>query len=148
MGVAVLACVLATVFSGAGVRLSATDKADINSVVAGNNSFAFDLYRQLAKDEGNLFSSPYSVSSALAMTYIVLLSGLLTSEEAAGYMFNIGATELILILVIALIVFGPGKLPDVGQAIGKSIREFKKASREIQDGLEKADPEPDDSKRA
>ncbi|MGE5573661.1 MAG: twin-arginine translocase TatA/TatE family subunit [Bacillota bacterium] len=63
-------------------------------------------------------------------------------------MFNIGATELILILVIALIVFGPGKLPDVGRAIGKSIREFKKASREIQDGLEKTDPEPDDSKRA
>lgn len=63
-------------------------------------------------------------------------------------MFNIGVTELILILVIALIVFGPGKLPDVGRALGKTIREFKKASREIQDDLEKADPEPDKSKSA
>ncbi|MEW6229028.1 MAG: serpin family protein [Bacillota bacterium] len=69
LGIIVLACVLAAVFSGVGAKLSATDKADIDSVVAGNNSFAFDFYRQLAKDEGNLFFSPYSVSSALAMTY-------------------------------------------------------------------------------
>lgn len=40
----------------------------------------------------------------------------------------IGATELIIILVLALIIFGPGKLPDVGRAIGKSFREFKKAT--------------------
>ena len=38
---------------------------------------------------------------------------------------GIGVTELVLILVIALVVFGPGKLPDVGKALGKSIREFK-----------------------
>lgn len=42
-------------------------------------------------------------------------------------MFNIGTQELILILVIALVVFGPGKLPDVGKAIGKGINEFKDA---------------------
>ena len=42
-------------------------------------------------------------------------------------MFNFGTNELILILVIALVVFGPGKLPDVGKAIGKSIKEFKGA---------------------
>ena len=46
-------------------------------------------------------------------------------------MGNIGLSELILILVIALIIFGPGKLPSVGAAIGKSLREFKKASREL-----------------
>jgi TatA/E family protein of Tat protein translocase len=46
-------------------------------------------------------------------------------------MFNIGIPELIIILVLALIIFGPGKLPDVGKAIGKSLNEFKKASREI-----------------
>lgn len=46
-------------------------------------------------------------------------------------MFNIGIPELIIILVLALIIFGPGKLPDVGKAIGKSLSEFKKASREI-----------------
>ena len=43
-------------------------------------------------------------------------------------MFGIGVPELILILVIVLVVFGPGKLPEIGAAFGKSIRNFKKAS--------------------
>jgi sec-independent protein translocase protein TatA len=44
---------------------------------------------------------------------------------------SLGFPELILILVIALIVFGPGKLPSVGNALGKALREFKKASRDL-----------------
>ena len=44
---------------------------------------------------------------------------------------GIGVTELVLILVIALVVFGPGKRPDVGNALGKSIREFKNAEKNI-----------------
>ena len=44
---------------------------------------------------------------------------------------RLGATELILILVIALIIFGPSKLPEMGRAIGQSIKEFRKAGREI-----------------
>ncbi len=44
---------------------------------------------------------------------------------------NIGLPEIIVILVIALIVVGPGRLPDVGAALGKSIREFRKASSDI-----------------
>ena len=46
---------------------------------------------------------------------------------------NIGPGEFILILVIALVIIGPGRLPDVGSALGKSIREFRKASSDIQD---------------
>ena len=42
-------------------------------------------------------------------------------------MFGLGLPELLLILVIGLVFFGPGKLPDVGKAIGKSMREFKTA---------------------
>jgi sec-independent protein translocase protein TatA len=42
-------------------------------------------------------------------------------------MFGIGAPELIVILVIALIVFGPGKLPEIGSALGKGVRDFRKA---------------------
>ena len=43
-------------------------------------------------------------------------------------MFGLGVPELVLILIIGLVIFGPGKLPDVGKAPGKSIREFKQAS--------------------
>lgn len=42
-------------------------------------------------------------------------------------MFGIGIPELLLILVIGLIVFGPGKLPEIGKALGKSMHEFKDA---------------------
>src|SRR5437762_6194585 len=45
--------------------------------------------------------------------------------------FNIGAPELIIILIIALMVLGPGKLPDVAQSLGKSVREFRKAVTDI-----------------
>ncbi|MDD4801376.1 MAG: twin-arginine translocase TatA/TatE family subunit [Syntrophomonas sp.] len=55
-------------------------------------------------------------------------------------MFNIGPWELALILVVALIVVGPGKLPDVAKAIGKGINEFKKVTtgykRELQDAMD------------
>ena len=43
-------------------------------------------------------------------------------------MFDIGFPELILILVIALLVFGPKKLPEIGSGIGKALREFRQAS--------------------
>jgi sec-independent protein translocase protein TatA len=42
--------------------------------------------------------------------------------------FNLGPTELIIILVIVLIVFGVGRLPEIGGALGKSIREFRQNS--------------------
>ncbi|MBT2700278.1 twin-arginine translocase TatA/TatE family subunit [Bacillus sp. ISL-40] len=46
-------------------------------------------------------------------------------------MQNIGIPGLILILTIALIIFGPSKLPEIGRAFGSTLREFKKATREI-----------------
>lgn len=46
-----------------------------------------------------------------------------------------GPWELILVLVIVLIIFGPGKLPDIGNAIGKGIREFRRASSDIEDAV-------------
>jgi TatA/E family protein of Tat protein translocase len=46
-----------------------------------------------------------------------------------------GPLELVIILVIALLILGPGKLPEVGASLGKSIREFRKASSEVQDAV-------------
>jgi len=49
---------------------------------------------------------------------------------------SIGMPELIIILVIALIIFGPRKLPELGKSLGRSINEFKKASNELRSTLE------------
>jgi TatA/E family protein of Tat protein translocase len=57
---------------------------------------------------------------------------------------HIGAPELILVLVLALIIFGPGKLPDLGKAVGKTINEFRRSSQEI---MEETSKEVDDAKK-
>ena len=49
--------------------------------------------------------------------------------------FNIGPFELLLVLILALLILGPGKLPEVGGALGRTIREFRKASTDVQDSL-------------
>ena len=53
-------------------------------------------------------------------------------------MFNIGPWELMAVLILALIIFGPGKLPDVGKALGKALGEFKSASKGLQDHIANA----------
>lgn len=50
-------------------------------------------------------------------------------------MFGIGVTELIVIFIIALIVIGPQKLPDIAKALGKAFAEFKKATEEIKNSV-------------
>jgi sec-independent protein translocase protein TatA len=55
---------------------------------------------------------------------------------------NIGPFELLIILILALLILGPGKLPDVGAALGKTIREFRKASTDVQESLRVDAPPP------
>ncbi|HEX5452050.1 MAG TPA: twin-arginine translocase TatA/TatE family subunit [Candidatus Limnocylindrales bacterium] len=56
--------------------------------------------------------------------------------------FNIGAPEVILVLVVALLVLGPKRLPEVGSALGKTIREFRQAVNEAQDSPAGSAPTP------
>jgi TatA/E family protein of Tat protein translocase len=69
-------------------------------------------------------------------------------------MFNVGPMELIVILLVALLIVGPKRLPEVGRSIGKSLREFRRATEEVRSsfeaslddegGEESTDPEPSD----
>ncbi len=51
-------------------------------------------------------------------------------------MFNIGLPELLIIVAIALIVFGPNKLPELAKAFGRAMREFKRATEEVKESFE------------
>lgn len=57
-------------------------------------------------------------------------------------MFGIGVPELVLILIIGLIVFGPGKLPEMGRTLGKGIREFRKASNALSQAINAPENQP------
>lgn len=56
-------------------------------------------------------------------------------------MFGISMQEMIVIFVIVLLVFGPKKLPDIGKALGRGLREFKKASNEVKEGMKSIEEE-------
>ncbi len=53
--------------------------------------------------------------------------------------FNLGVTELIVIMVILLLVFGAKRLPEIGSSMGKGIREFKKSIREVKNSIDETD---------
>ena len=61
---------------------------------------------------------------------------------------EVGVPELLIILVIVILVFGVGKLPQIGSALGQSIREFRHANRELKNAAEGEEPEATDAKRA
>lgn len=63
-----------------------------------------------------------------------------------GILPTIGPWEIALILIIVLIIFGPGKLPQVGKSIGKAIREFKGSVKEVEDSV-KVEDEKDEEKK-
>ena len=66
----IVLCMLVMAFAaGQGTNTFALEKTDKDLVVEGNHQFAFDLYSQVGKGDGNLFFSPFSISTALAMTY-------------------------------------------------------------------------------
>ncbi|MFG6118390.1 MULTISPECIES: twin-arginine translocase TatA/TatE family subunit [Thalassobacillus] len=59
---------------------------------------------------------------------------------------NIGVPGLILILVIALVIFGPSKLPEIGKAVGSSLKEFKKATNDMMSDDDKKSDDKNDNK--
>ena len=61
-------------------------------------------------------------------------------------MFGLGTTELIIILVLVMIIFGAGKLPQVGGALGKGLRNFKDGVKEGNEEKSEEDPEKIDDK--
>ncbi|MDD5748959.1 MAG: twin-arginine translocase TatA/TatE family subunit [Actinomycetota bacterium] len=57
-------------------------------------------------------------------------------------MFGLGPTELIIILVIALIIFGPARLPKIGQSIGQALRAFRESTSKVEEEVKKSIEEP------
>ncbi|MGE5416458.1 MAG: twin-arginine translocase TatA/TatE family subunit [Acidobacteriota bacterium] len=68
-----------------------------------------------------------------------------------GFLGNVGTPELLIIMFVALLVFGPSKLPELGKSIGKGLNEFKRASDDIKQQVQDAmtveeKPEPKEDK--
>ncbi len=60
---------------------------------------------------------------------------------------GIGMPELVVILIILLVLFGAAKLPEIGKSLGKAIKEFKKAGKEIKNDIEEVTKEDDKEKK-
>jgi sec-independent protein translocase protein TatA len=60
---------------------------------------------------------------------------------------NLGMSEILLLMVIFLLVFGAKRLPEIGSAMGKGIREFKRSMREVTDEIDRPAPPPAEPRR-
>jgi len=76
------------------------------------------------------------------MTKLQYITEVYFAQRGDGMFENVGGGELIVILLVILIFFGPKKMPELGKNLGKGIREFKNAMRDIQEGVEKSIKEP------
>jgi sec-independent protein translocase protein TatA len=56
--------------------------------------------------------------------------------------FGLGTSELIIIMVIVLLVFGAKRLPEIGQSVGKGIRDFKRSLRDVEHSIDASDQLP------
>lgn len=66
------------------------------------------------------------------------MSPALGERGGSAFLENLGFGELLLIMIAALVIFGPSKLPELGRTLGQSIREFKKATQAISEEVTKA----------
>jgi len=60
---------------------------------------------------------------------------------------NVGFQEIVIILILALVVFGPKRLPEIGKSLGQGLREFKKMSNELTSSLNSIGDEPEEPRR-
>lgn len=58
-------------------------------------------------------------------------------------MFGIGTQELLIIFLIILLLFGASRIPEIAKAMGKGIRDFKKATQDVEEGIQAAGEDPD-----
>ena len=78
------------------------------------------------------------VENLAAGVYITIQTDSRGRIAQGARMFGIGFQEMLIILVVVLIFFGPKRLPDLAKSLGKGIAEFKKASEEVRKGIEEA----------
>ncbi len=99
----------------------------------------------LTDDPAGTLSLPHAhfilfLPLAWSYTVTVLLAVAPVTAEAGckGVSMNLGAPEIITILVVALLIFGPKKLPELGRGLGSGIREFRKGTQGLKDELEQS----------